>query len=199
MEKLRSVYEKVKNHPFRVDRIGNPRSYGEVIIELAEALEVTIANQFLNGKISIDLAYNVGHDFCAIGYHFNGHGDSIKSGRRTAKELEGIISHDVRIVERYLHQVHVYIDTGIFIQWEGFYLGCNPHPGWYTVSFNPETKEFKHIKWVEDVELTRYGKLKDEAEPCPKCGGLNFALSEVSSEGWKYKCDDCNYIITKQR
>jgi len=51
MEKLRSVYEKVKNHPFRVDRIGNPRSYGEVIIELAEALEVTIANQFLNGKL----------------------------------------------------------------------------------------------------------------------------------------------------
>jgi len=162
LTKLRNAYDNVKNHSFRVDKKGNMRNYGDMIIELARETYNHLSERFFNKDAPIELYFHVSHDFASMGYHFRTHHESIRLGLHTRKELNPRITHDLLIIERYIHQIHAYLDSGIFTQWEGYYAGCNPHPGWYTVTFNPKTKKFKQVKWVEDKEVNRDGRIKGE-------------------------------------
>ena len=195
---LREAYEKVKNHPYRVDRIGNPRDYGEAVEDLAEVFHVNLKDNFFDGKYSMELGFKVIHDICAIGGHLTSYGDAIIARKETTRDLNSHIAHDMLVVEKYLNQIHAYLDTGVFVTWKGYYCGCNPHPGWYTLKFNLETKKFEHIDWKDDPEVTRYGYFKtDKGAYCPECKVGETSIHQLTDGIWSFKCDKCGYVFTK--
>jgi len=115
---------------------------------------------YYGGNPPEDLSFHWSHDFNSIGYHFRSYGIAIEERHKREDDFAKQLSHDIRIVERYLNQVHAFLDTGVFEEFDGYYAGCNPCPGWYHCVYDKKKHKFIQTKWTPDKEVTRYGKIK---------------------------------------
>lgn len=194
VERLREAYEFVKNHPYRIDKIGNPKPYGDAIIELGEAFYIHMDKVHFNGKLPKDFGWHIIHDFNSIGYHFRAYGQGIMMGKRSKEYYKTKISHDMRVVEKYLNQIHAYLDTGVFVEFDVYYPGSNPYPGWCRYKYDDKKHAMIRVSHIRDEEAI---------EHCPKCKTGYFANRSSLYEGGKvthwFECDTCGHKETRYK
>ena len=141
-ELLIEAYNKVKNHTFRVDREGSIIEYGDVWIKLGDVFYDVLSKEYFKEKEPKHLMRIIAHELAGLGCHFRGYGFTIQLGRKSMKDLNEIISRDMIIGERYLNQIHTFIDTNVFVEWDWYYFGTYGK-GWQRAVYDKETNEFK--------------------------------------------------------
>lgn len=191
MEELKDAYTHVKNHIYRHEKAGSLVDYGDAVIKLGEAFQDYMSVIHFKNNIPEGF-WHVIHDFISVGYHFRCYGQAIMMGRRSKEYYSTKVSHDMRIVEKYLHQVHAYMDTGIFVKFDVYYPGSNPYPGWC---------HYKYVKERHAMILESHDRDEEVIEHCPKCKTGYFANRSGHYEDKKwtryFKCDNCGHEETR--
>lgn len=138
---LKKAYDIVKNHPFRVERIGSPTDYGDVFIKLGNEFYDVLAKQYYKGDPPKELYRIIIHEIAGLGCHFRSYGLGIRLARRPRKWFDKKISRDMLIGERYINQIHAFLDTEVFEEWDWYYFG-DYGTGWQRAVYNKEKHSF---------------------------------------------------------
>lgn len=142
MNKLRNLYEKAINHPYRLGKVGKPKSYAVALDKLCDEFLSVIKKKYTKDSIPPNPFYPIGnyqwsHQFgsATLCLHWN-----------KVKEWVDRAPASLISIEAYLHTIHSFLDLGelkFFYMHNGYTKQSNDD---YT--FNPHT-DYKYIYYPQ--------------------------------------------------
>jgi hypothetical protein len=164
MTRLKQAHERVKAHPYRERQVGPQKAYANALYALSEAFSEALYTRFLGerdaatrrrpgydtpGRV-VNFGGDLGHEFNTIIYYFH-----VSEGTPDLMLL----------VEKYIIQIHHFIDTGVWTEFLVWYVPHHWHPNDFVVEwvYIPERNDFeytddflkKHGNWVMECYLKR--------------------------------------------